>query len=297
MINPLANHLIDDFEKYLLQTDSTQSSIKSYITDLNELEDFLNKKSITIEYATKEDIEAYLEALDFLGKSNATINRKLSSFRSFYGYLLSKQIIESSPISGIKTRKLAEKELVYMSEDEINKLLELPDNSNSGIRDRAILETLYASGLKVSELCNLNIENLDLKIGYVDVQNGSKSRIVPLAAPCKEAIKNYIKTSRNSFLKNGVDSQALFLSYLGERFTRQGIWKIIKTYGDKTDFKDKVSAQNIRNSFAVHLIQNGADLKSLQELLGHEDILATKVYLSVSKNRILDVYNKAFPRK
>ncbi|MDO5332060.1 MAG: tyrosine-type recombinase/integrase, partial [Bacillota bacterium] len=171
-----------------------------------------------------------------------------------------------------------------------------PDDSEKGLRDKALLEMMYATGIRASEVCELKTTDLDLKIGYVNVIGTTKPRVVPIGKMARTAIETYLDKSRATFLGSKEDTGILFLSYLGEKLTRQGIWKILKFYGTKAGIGDKISPQVLRNSFAAHLIQNGADLKSLQELLGHEDIMATKIYLSVSKNRIMDVYDRAFPR-
>lgn len=288
-------YYIDDYEKSLQERGTSTATVNAYLSDIEDFERFLNNSKM-IEKVVPEDIENYISLLQESGKTSSTIGRRIASLKSFYKYLLGRNAIKKNPCAGFKAPKREEPQLVYLSQEEIIKLLELPSGDTSGLRDKALLELMYATGMRVSEICSLDISDLNMSIGYVEVTSKGKKRIVPIGRPCKAAIKDYIMHSRKELLGKKNDDGALILSYLGERITRQGIWKILKTYAEKTEFADKVSPQTIRNSFAAHLIQNGADLKSLQELLGHEDIMATKIYLRVAKNRIMDVYDKAFPR-
>jgi integrase/recombinase XerD len=198
---------------------------------------------------------------------------------------------------GLKAPKQQRKDVEFLSVDEVNKLLETPGEDAKGIRDRALLEMMYATGMKASEIAAVNTGDINLRIGFVSCSGESgKARIIPLGKPARKAIQIYLDDSRPVLLGEGKDCGALFLNYMGDRMTRQGIWKLLRFYGDKAGIRKDMNPLILRNSFAAHMIQNGADLKSLQELLGHEDITATKVFLSLSKNRIMDVYDKAFPR-
>ena len=170
-------------------------------------------------------------------------------------------------------------------------------DSDKGLRDKALLETMYATGMRASEAAAAKISDLNLKIGFISVSSESgKTRIIPIGRPARAALEKYINGPRKVFVGSGEDSGALFVNYLGQSLSRQGIWKIIKYYGAKTGLGEDLNPQILRNSFAAHMIQNGADLKSLQDLLGHEDITATKIFLSVTRNRIMDVYDRSFPR-
>ena len=165
------------------------------------------------------------------------------------------------------------------------------------MRDRAILEVLYATGIRVIELIDANVEDINLRMGFITCAGEhSKARIVPLGRPARAALETYIYDVRDILLKENRDEKALFVNYFGKRITRQGLWKVLKEYGEKVGIDKKLTPNIIRNSFAVHMLQNGADLKSLQELMGHEDISATQAYLAVTKNRIKDVYDKSHPR-
>ncbi|MDD3873984.1 MAG: tyrosine-type recombinase/integrase, partial [Methanosarcina sp.] len=198
----------------------------------------------------------------------------------------------------IKSPRIERKEIQYLTVTEIERLLSQPDDSIKGIRDKALLEILYASGMRVSEIAGADLEDINLRIGFI-LSRGEygKARIIPLGRPARAALETYFYEGRPKLIREkNRNCQALFVNYNGERLTRQGIWKLIKQYAKGAGLGKKLTPQILRNSFAIHMIQNGADLKSLQELLGHEDISATQVYLSASKNRIKDVYDKTHPR-
>lgn len=285
------------FENYLNKEKRVSRNTQdAYMSDMLKYQAFIKERGKNIEKANNADVVAYMLEMKQQGISPATVNRKLASVKQFYKFMKAEGKINNDPASGVKTSRVERKELEYLSIDEIDNLLSKPDDSVRGLRDRALLETMYATGIRASELCNINVKDVDLRIGYINVREAGKSRIVPMGKPARAAVKAYLESSRAQLLGSKEDCHALFLSYLGERLTRQGIWKILKFYGEQAGLEGKLTPQVIRNSFAAHMVQNGADLKSLQELLGHEDITATKIYLSVTKNRIMDVYDKAFPR-
>lgn len=275
-----------------------ENSIVAYLRDINEFTAFLDKRHDgTPLEAGRADIAAYLLMLKQENRTSATVNRKLASIRAFYRYLLREGAISNEPCAEIKTPKIARKEIEYLSIEEIERLLEQPDQTPKGIRDRAILEMLYATGLRVSEVIESNVEHVNLRMGFVTC-NGEhgKARIIPIGRPARAALEAYIYEDRKKLLRGKNDNDALFLNFYGERLTRQAMWKILKHYATQAGIRKRITPQILRNSFAVHMIQNGADLKSLQELLGHEDLSATQIYLSVSKNRIKDVYDTTHPR-
>lgn len=274
----------------------SKATLSAYMNDIEEFEAYIKSKGKALERAQNEDVKAFIDKLERDGRSSSTVNRKLASLRAFYAFMKEDGRIGSSPVYGIKTTRVERENLEYLSTEEVEKLLAAPDDSDKGLRDRALLELMYATGLKASEVCDLKIKDINFNIGYVNILDSSKPRVVPVGKIARAAIEEYLEKSRPVLLSGKEDNGVLFLSYLGEKLTRQGIWKILKYYAAKAEIKTKISPQILRNSFAAHLIQNGADLKSLQELLGHEDITATKIYLSVTKNRIMDVYGKAFPR-
>lgn len=290
---------IDQFVDYLKnEKRMSQNSLEAYKRDVVDFNKYCQEKgNDNILKISNGEIVSYLLTLKNLGKSAATINRKLASIRSLYKYFIEKGLINKNPTANIKSPKIERKEIEYLSLEEVNKLLSTPDDTLKGKRDKAILELLYATGIRVNELVAANIEDVNLRIGFFTCPGEyGRARIVPLGRPAREAIERYLEDARDMFVKNNRNEKALFVNYSGNRMTRQGLWKLLKTYGKKAELEDKITPHILRNSFAVHMVQNGADLKSLQELLGHEDIAATQIYLSVTKNRIKDVYDKTHPR-
>ncbi len=285
------------FEEYLKKERSMAStSLRAYISDVKEFCGFLAERGKMAETAGNADVAAFLLQLKDAGKSGATVNRKLASVRAYYDFLSGEDRIDHDPTNNIKSPRIARREIEYLSIEEVDRLLESPDESVKGIRDRALLELMYATGMRSSEVSLANLSDLNLQIGFIScTQENGKTRIIPIGRPARAAMERYINEVRGSLIGEG-SSEALFVNYMGQRISRQGIWKILKYYGEKAGVGAALNPQILRNSFAAHMIQNGADLKSLQEILGHEDITATKMFLSLSKNRIMDVYDKAFPR-
>ena len=290
----------EGFLEYLKgQRNMSPNTIAAYNRDVLEFSKFLSEKTgAELKDASNTDIVAYLFKLKNGGKSAATVNRKTASLRTFYNYLLELSYISANPTANIKSPKITRKEPEYLTIEEVDKLLALPDDSIKGIRDKAILELLYATGIRVSEIIEANLEDVNLRMGFVTCTGEfGKARIIPMGRPARAAMEEYIFEARPGLLKSKAnENQALFVNYMGDRITRQGLWKLLKEYAKQAGIESRITPQTLRNSFAVHMIQNGADLKSLQELLGHEDITATQVYLSVTKNRIKDVYDRTHPR-
>ncbi|MBQ3322849.1 MAG: tyrosine recombinase XerD [Firmicutes bacterium] len=290
---------IDQYLSYLKnEKKMAENSLEAYGRDIRDFEQFIQSRGTgNILEATSTDVVAYLNKLKAAGRSPSTVNRKLASVRSFYNYMQSENQIPDNPARGIKTPRIERKELEYLSIKEIDQLLDSPDDSLKGRRDRAILEVLYATGIKVSELIDANIEDVNFRMGFITCYGeSSKTRIIPMGRPARAALEDYVYEVRDQLLEDNKDEKALFVNYYGKRLTRQGLWKILREYGEKSGIKHKLTPNTLRNSFAVHMLQNGADLKSLQELMGHEDIMATQVYLAATKNHIKDVYDKAHPR-
>lgn len=292
----------DEFLIYLKEDKKTKyNTIEAYRRDILAFNLFLSERNIhSLEQASNTDVVAYLMELKTSGKSKSTINRKLASIRSFYKFLLRKGTIKENPSDDIKSPRIERKKLEYLTIGEVDKLLSMPDDSTKGIRDKAILEMLYATGIRVTEIIELKYEDVNLRMGFItcDGEHG-KARIVPMGTLARQALDKYLLNSRNILMRqqNPDDSKSmLFVNFMGEPLTRQGLWKILREYGNKAKLEGKLTPQILRNSFGVHMVQNGADLKSLQELMGLEDITATEIYLSVSKNRIKDVYDKTHPR-
>jgi len=313
------------FKDYLLGTkELSQNSVSAYLRDLPDFQRFLSERVIhDLDSASKADISAWLLQLKKDGMSAATVNRKLASLRAYYKFMIETGGLTDDPTIGIRSPRIERKEIEFLTMDEVDRLLSAPSETDIGFRDLAILEMLYATGLRVTELMFANIEDVNLRMGFVTC-NGAhgKARIIPLGRPARVALEKYIYDIRPHFRRshngdnghggngngnggngngngnggNGNGNGALFLNYYGERITRQALWKILRSYSEKAGIEKNITPQILRNSFAVHMIQNGADLKSIQELMGHEDPIATQVYLSVTRNRIKDVYDNAHPR-
>lgn len=280
---------------------SSDNTCEAYMRDIKAFGEFLQRRGIVaLEKAGSNDVAAYMMELKNSGKSKATINRKLSSIRMYYKFLIKKGMMKENPTEDIKSPRIERRELDYLTIEEVETLLLAPDESIKGIRDRAILEVLYATGIRVSEIIELRLKDINLRMGFLTL-NGAhgRARIVPMGSMARRALDHYILSSRPALMKDGTPDDpesVLFVNYLGEAFSRQGFWKLMKQYGRQVGLEDRLTPHILRTSFAVHMVQNGADLKSLQELMGHEDIMATRIYLSVTKNRIKDVYDKTHPR-
>lgn len=287
-----------DYSDYLSNERKMSENTKTaYLRDIRHFENFMNERGIfDLAEAADTEILAYLMELRNENRSKATLSRKLASLRGYYGYLQKCERIRQNPADGIKTPRMEKKEIEYIEIEDIDKLMALPDTSLKGVRDRAILELLYATGLRASELIEMKVEDVNLRMGFIKcVPEHGKARIIPMGRICRKAMEDYILDVREKLLR-GNDRAVLFVNYAGKAITRQGLWKVLKEYGEAAGLAISLTPQVIRNSFAVHMLQNGADVKSLQELMGHEDISATQAYLSVVKNRIKDVYDRAHPR-
>ncbi|MCI2061598.1 MAG: tyrosine recombinase XerD [Eubacteriaceae bacterium] len=290
---------LDGFIDYL-RTEKRRSSNtqEAYRRDYLNFEEYMKTKSIyDLKDVSNTEIVSYLYKLKDEGKSAATVNRKLASLRALYTYMKKEGIVSRDPTEGIKSPRVGRKEIEYLTIEEVDSLLALPDDSVKGKRDKAILELLYATGIRVNELVATDVEDINLRIGFYTCNgDAGKARIIPIGKPARRAVEDYIFNSRDILLKENEDEKALFVNYYGGRMTRQGLWKLLKAYGDKAGLGDRLTPHTLRNSFAVHMLQNGADLKSLQELMGHEDLTATQIYLSVTRHRIKDVYDRTHPR-
>ena len=287
-----------DYAEYLLsEKNMSENTQKAYIRDIRNFEVFIKARGLeNLEEATNTQLLAYLMELRTQNMSKATLNRKLASLRAFYHYLQKIGRIGENPAEGIKSPRVEKKEIEYISIEDMERVLNLPDNTMKGIRDRGILELLYATGIRAGELIEMKEEDLNLRMGFVKcMPQSGKARIIPIGKICRSALEDYVLTARPALLKNN-QTDILFVNYAGKPLTRQGLWKVLKEYGEGAQLPLSLTPQVIRNSFAVHMLQNGADVKSLQELMGHEDISATQAYLAVVKNRIKDVYDRAHPR-
>ncbi|MBR5741190.1 MAG: tyrosine-type recombinase/integrase, partial [Firmicutes bacterium] len=284
------------FDRYLQSVKHvSDSSRNAYASDVEEFSFYVDGRGTrSIEQTTPKLITAYLAKLKEAGKSASTVNRRLASIRSYFAFLTSEGFVKENPCTGVKAPRIEKRSVDYLTIAEVDELLSKPDDTVLGLRDRALLELLYGAGLRASEVAAANVEDVNLRVGFIACgSSAGKARIVPLGRPAKAALETYLFDSRPSLMAVKEDhvkgDRALFVNYAGERLTRQGIWKILKEYGKGTAFESKLKPQILRNSFAVHMIQNGADLKSIQELLGSEELASVKAYLSLTKTHIKDV--------
>ncbi|NFV70717.1 site-specific tyrosine recombinase XerD, partial [Clostridium botulinum] len=227
--------------------------------------------------------------------ANSSIVRNIVSIRNFYKYLIQKNIVSEDPTLGYEIPKIERNIPKILSVEEVDKLLNSPNSSKKGLRDKAMLELMYATGVKITELLNLDIYDINLKFNYIKCRGSKKrERIIPIGSYAVKCLKNYLEVRP---IINAYNLDYLFLNLKGTQMTRQGFWKIIKFYAKEASIDKEIDSYTLRHSFAVHLLQNGADIKSVQELLGHKDLAATQIYSSISKkSKIAEVYKNAHPR-
>jgi len=287
---------IEDYRGYLaLERKASENTISAYIRDINKFADFLTKiDRSSFVGVTEHEVRDFISDQVGCGRSPATVSRCLASLKAFFNRLTEIGHIAINPTVGISAGTAPKKAPRILTGYEIERLLEQPTISDpKGCRDRAMLETLYATGIRVSELVSLDVSDVNLETGLITCRNG-RNRIIPLYDTAVKAIGDYFKYSRPILACNG--ESALFVNTAGGRMSRQGFWKVLKFYQEKAEINEDITPQMLRHSFAAHLLENGADLRSLQEMLGHADISSTQVYARVVKNQLKDVYHKAHPR-
>ena len=241
-------------------------------------------------------IQSYMTWMIGHGKSAASATRFLASVKSFYNFLLAERCVDANPAKGVAAAKVERKYPEILTNKEVELFLEQPQCVDAkGYRDHAMLELLYATGIRVSELIALNVEDLNLAAGFIRCASRGKERIIPLYHTAVKALSDYVRNIRPQLIAAG-DEAALFVNMSGERMSRQGFWKIIKYYQERAGIEKDITPHTLRHSFAVHLPENGADLRSIQEMLGHADISSTQIYAHVIKRQLKDVYQKAHPR-
>lgn len=277
----------------------SRNTLESYERDLLQFVAYLEMQGVTSWRDTgKVHLGSYLSQLKTLGRASATLSRIRVSLRSFFQYMVKERHIDSDPSVFIEVPKLEKRIPKVLSILEVEKLLEAPQSQQvNGARDKAMLELLYATGIRVSELVALNIADVNLEMGFIRcIGKAEKERMIPLSGIAIRIIDTYIQFYRIKLLKRSADEEALFIGHLGTRMTRQGFWKIMKRYALETKITNEITPHTLRHSFAAHLIENGADLRSVQEMLGHSDISSTQLYVQVTKIKMKDVYNRAHPR-
>lgn len=289
---------IDWFLHYLsVERGLAENTRYSYSCDLVSFAFFLKEaKHKDFHTVEKRDIFEYLVHLQEMQRTPATIARQLAAIKAFYRFRQFEGIQEDNPSLDLEPPKLGRRLPKVLSKAEVERLLEMPDTSKPfGLRDKAMLEVLYGTGLRVSELISLDLENVCCSSGYVRcIGKGDKERIVPLGSIAVFYFQRYLLEARSKFIKRTTD--AVFLNQRGQRLTRQGCWKIIKKYVRASNIRQQVTPHTLRHTFATHLLQNGADLRSVQEMLGHSDISTTQIYTHITPGRLREVYDNTHPR-
>lgn len=289
---------IREFELYLQRNKSASyNTMVSYVRDVCKFNEFAYGRGIkSIVKCTDKDIIKYIEHMNEVGKSSATVTRTIASLRAFYTYLTVQKVISQNPARNIKPKKNKKALPRILTNKEVDLFLSQPKcDSLKGYRDKAMLELLYATGIRVSELISLNVTDVNTELGFVRCGKGNSERVIPLYPAAVSAINDYLTTSRPFLLTNPAEV-SLFVNLNGERMTRQGFWKIIKHYQETAKITTDITPHVLRHSFAAHLLENGADIDVIKEMMGHSDISSTLVYAQLIKNNLKSSYIKFHPR-
>lgn len=294
----LNSECLEIFNKYLTEVKKcSQNTLSSYLRDIRQLSEYMEAHvDDSLDKITAEELSDYISWLKGNGKSVATVSRAIASVKCFYGLLVTEGYIEESPAAKLVPDKATQKLPQILTSKEVELLLEQPSCTDAkGYRDRAMLELLYATGIRVSELISLNINDVNTSAGVIRCVSKDRERFIPLYSTAIKALSEYIEFIRPQMIAMP-NEQALFVNVSGERMSRQGFWKIIKSYQQKAHIEKTITPHTLRHSFAAHLLENGADLHSIQEMLGHADISSTQIYSQLINKQLKDVYNKAHPR-
>lgn len=293
----IATDEIARYEEYLVrEKHASQNTVSSYLRDISQFADYLQARGPELLEVTAETVQSYMDWMLSRGKSAASVTRFLASVKSFYNFQIFSGKVKANPAKGVAAAKAERKYPKILTSKEVDLFLEQPQCVDAkGFRDHAMLELLYATGIRVSELITLDLEDLNLAAGFIHCSSKGKERIIPLYRTAVKALQDYAWKIRPQLISDE-DETALFVNMNGERMSRQGFWKIIKYYQEKAGIEKEITPHTLRHSFAVHLLENGADLRSIQEMLGHADISSTQIYTHVVKGNLKDVYQKAHPR-
>ena len=289
---------IADYRTWLQEEKhASDNTLSSYLRDINQFKTWLlGAGSPDLRRVKKDTINEYMLYLSGAGKSPATITRCTASLKSFYAYMLGRGAVKTNPAKNVAALKVERKCPEILTSKEVELFLEQPRCVDAkGYRDHAMLELLYATGIRVSELISLDLKDLNLSAGFIRCASRGKERIIPLYHTAVKALQDYVRDIRPQLIADGGE-QALFVNMNGERMSRQGFWKIIKYYQEKAGIEKDITPHTLRHSFAVHLLENGADLRSIQEMLGHADISSTQIYTHVNRTHIREEYLSAHPR-
>lgn len=293
----MSNGCLDLFRTYLSSTKKcSKNTLEAYLRDVNQFILYCSQNGANnIEDITDDYITKYIEYLTFIGKSDATKTRTVASLRSYFNFLFLQGVIKQDPTKYIKGPKTTRKIPDVLDSKEIMLLLSQPSgNDYKSIRDKAMLEVLYATGIKVSELIDLSITDVNLQIGIIHMHKSKHERIVPLYPAANKHLTEYCMVARPALIQNN-DEDRLFTNMNGQPMSRQGFWKIIKQYADKAGIKKDITPHTLRHSFAAHLLENGAQLKDIKDMLGHSDISSTQIYAQLIKSKYVQSYAKYHP--
>ncbi len=276
---------------------ASESTVSSYRCDLKKLERYLKEHGIEdVQSVTPTNLNSYVLYLEKQGLSTATVSRNVASMKAYFHYAYYNRKIEKDPTETIKAPHIEKKAPGILSMEETIRLLEQPSGSTpKEQRDRAMLELLYATGVRVTELISMKLTDIHLSMNYIICRDGEKERVIPFGENARKAIERYLSYGRKELLKEA-ESEYLFVNCSGKMMSRQGFWKLVKRYAQKAGIMADITPHTLRHSFAAHLVQNGADLKSVQEMLGHSDIATTQIYLNMNVERMKSVYRKVHPR-
>jgi len=294
----LAANDLTDYKRFLVdEKHSSANTVSSYLRDVTQFQDYLREnENCDLRRVKPDSVRACMNWMMGRGKSAASVTRFLASLKSFYGFLVSSGAVKANPTKGVTAARVERKYPEILTNREVELFLEQPQCVDAkGYRDHAMLELLYATGIRVSELISLNVDDLNLAAGFIRCTSKGKERIIPMYHTAIKALQDYLRDIRPQIIADSQE-EALFVNMNGERMSRQGFWKIIKYYQEKAGIEKDITPHTLRHSFAVHLLENGADLRSIQEMLGHADISSTQIYTHVVKNQLKDIYNKAHPR-
>lgn len=297
MMQEIDNAIVDYLHYIRIERGLSENTIKSYHQDLVQFGEYLNGEKLVLDQVDHIVILSWLNQLRDLGKSNSSVIRMVTTLRNFFGYLVRETFVAHNPMNDVRPPKKAEHLPAVLSIEEIDRLLQAPiEDTPLGLRNRTLLEVMYATGLRVSELVNLKMSDLHLQLGLIQtLGKGDKERIIPIGEIAIDWLTRYFNESRIVLLKDK-ESPYVFLNDRGNQISRQGIWKIIKKLVTTAGITKDVSPHTLRHSFATHILENGADLRIVQELLGHADISTTQIYTHISKKRLSEVYDEYHPR-
>ncbi|MBD5539597.1 MAG: site-specific tyrosine recombinase XerD [Lachnospiraceae bacterium] len=289
---------IEQFITYLHNIKNTSTNTElSYRRDLKKVVTFLQAKGLTdLVDVKEEDLQAYIASMNDQHFAAATVSRNIASIKAFFHFLCQEKIIEKDISNDLKAPKIEKKMPEILTTEEVVRLLEQPSgDSPKEIRDKAMLELLYATGIRVTELITLKVSEVNLPMGFIVCKDAHKERVIPFGMAAKNALVKYLTEARSQMVEDK-SSDILFANCSGSTMSRQGFWKLIKYYSKKAGITADITPHTLRHSFAAHLVENGADLRSVQEMLGHSDISTTQIYANMNHNRIREVYAKAHPR-